>query len=305
MNTIAKIIQLVKKVEYIFNFLFARALHLLKLVIYMASDRRPWRMGYGAFKTEYLKNVLNDETILEHFRAGRPIPPKHGYRLDARTVEIPWALTHLPQSIGRLLDAGSSLNHEIVLTSPPLRGWNKTVFTLAPEDVAFWNLGISYVYGDLRDLDFKDNWFDAVVCISTIEHVGMDNTLYSPFLSNKDEQSQYGFTAAVKELHRVIKPGGRLLITFPFGVYQNHGWFQQFNSEMADVLIQAFNPAARWEQVFYYHSQGWQVGNRESSANAEFFDVRKSKYFDPHSTIDFPPDFRAGEQAVMCLCLQK
>ncbi len=282
-----------------------RGVHLVMLLLYRLSDIRPWRFGYSAFKADYLKSVLNDESRMNIFRQGQRLSQGYGHRLDARVVEIPWVLSHLPSPAGRLLDSGSSLNHSVVLTSSPLKNWTKTVLTLAPEEFAFWDLGISYVYGDLRDLDFKDNWFDAVVCISTIEHVGMDNSLYGDNRPASDSGNRYAFKTAVQEMRRVLKPGGKLLITFPFGRYEDHGWFQQFDADMADELIKTFNPSQRAEQVFYYHPQGWQNSDRPQAALAEFFDVRTSKYFDPRSTADFPPDFRAGEQAVMCLCLQK
>ena len=53
-----------------------------------------------------------------------------------------------------------------------------TIVTLAPEPVAFTSLGVSYLYGDLRQLPFRDDWFDEVACLSTLEHVGMDNAVY-------------------------------------------------------------------------------------------------------------------------------
>src|SRR3954452_702969 len=52
------------------------------------------------------------------------------------------------------------------------------IVTLAPEAAAYWSRGISYVYGDLRDLPYRDGYFDTVVCISAVEHVGMDNSVY-------------------------------------------------------------------------------------------------------------------------------
>ena len=39
-------------------------------------------------------------------------------------------------------------------------------------------LGVSCLYEDLRALPYRASYFDAVACISTLEHVGMDNRLY-------------------------------------------------------------------------------------------------------------------------------
>jgi len=50
--------------------------------------------------------------------------------------------------------------------------------------------------GDIQQLDYPDNWFDLVLCFSTLEHV-----------SDTDQ--------AVGELARVLKPGGTALIGFP------------------------------------------------------------------------------------------
>jgi SAM-dependent methyltransferase len=160
------------------------------------------------------------------------------------------------------------------------------------------------VFGDLRDLDFRDERFDYVACISTIEHIGMDNTMYAEGqVAQRSDPSE--FVLAAKELKRVLKPGGVLYISFPFGRYENHGWFQQFDSELVDTLIDAFGPSRRKENIFQYHPDGWQRSTREACKDCEFFDVHTSKYSDPNSTIEYPQDYPAGERGLACLELVK
>ncbi len=272
---------------------------------YLWSDRRPWRNGFSVYRRRYLGNVIRDDATLAIFREGVSLPAKYGWRVDARAVEIPWALARLAGRSGRLLDAGSSLNLDCVLTAPALAQYKITIATLAPEATCLWNLGVSYVFGDLRALDLRDDWFNAAVCVSTIEHVGMDNSMYAGQTENARRRNSKDYLLAVKELRRVLKPGGALYITFPFGAYEDHGWFQQFDAAMADELITAFNPREVKETVFRYDPDGWRLSNRAACAHCEFFDVRTSKYFDPHSTIEYPPDYPAGERAVACLELVK
>ena len=276
-----------------------------RLASYLKSDRRPWRTGYSEYKSQYLTNVMDNDATLAIFRQGNPLPDGYGFRLDARVVEIPWVLARLAGKTGRLLDAGSSLNFEFVLRAPALADKKITIVTLGPEAQCHWRLGVSYVFGDLRNLDFRDRCFDAIVCISTIEHVGMDNTMYAGAADMARPGDNKEFVLAVKELKRVLKPGGALYITFPFGRYENHGWFQQFDLELMDRLIKEFGPSRFNETIFRYDSDGWKIGERSSCAHCQFFDVHTSKYFDPDSTIDFPPDYPAGERAVGCLELFK
>jgi len=148
-----------------------------RLASYLKSDRRPWREGYDEYREQRLIEVVNDDAMLAAFAENRPLPQGYGYRLDARIIEIPWVLSRMREGGNRFLDAGSALNYEFVLTSPSLKDKQATIVTLAPEGQAFWQLGVSYVFGDLRDLDFRDERFDSIACISTIEHIGMDNTM--------------------------------------------------------------------------------------------------------------------------------
>ena len=197
---------------------------------YLHSNRRPWRWGYGVYKNKYLERTLNDSALLDIFLKTQPLPENYGYRLDARVVEIPWVFAHLNNKEGSLLDAGSALNNEVVISSPVLKSKRISIFTLAPEGQCFWNLGISYIFGDLRCLDFRDNLFDSIACISTIEHVGMDNTMYMNNKTSDSGKNKQDFLLAIKEIKRVLKPGGCFYCTFPFGEYEDHGWFQQFDS---------------------------------------------------------------------------
>ncbi len=56
--------------------------------------------------------------------------------------------------VGRVLDAGSVLNHAHVLDGLP--HGDLTIVTLEPEPHAFFARRISYVYADLRELPFRD-----------------------------------------------------------------------------------------------------------------------------------------------------
>jgi SAM-dependent methyltransferase len=271
---------------------------------YLRSDRRPWRLGYGAYRNKYLAESISNPSILEIFLKSKSLPPGYGFRLDARVVEIPWVLARVARRTGRLLDAGSSLNHDFVLTVPPLSNKKITIVTLSPEATCLWKTGVSYVFGDLRSMDFRDECFDTIVCISTIEHVGMDNFLYTGQKEDTPKDSQ-DFILALRELKRVLKKDGMLYITFPFGKFEDHGWFQQFNANLTDRLIKEFAPSRLNETVFRYEPSGWQLSNRTSCAQAQFFDVHKSKYFDSKSSVEYPSDFPAGERAVMCLELRK
>lgn len=215
---------------------FARKwVHRWRIAAYLRSDRRPWRYGYSEYKALYLRNVLNDDALMQTFRAGEPLPPGYGFRLDERVLEIPWALAHLTNQTGRLLDAGSSLNHEFVLKARALANLKTTIVTLSPEGAAYWNLGVSYLFGDLRNLDFRHEWFDAITCISTIEHVGMDNSMYTDKADAAKSGETNDFLRAIRELKRVLKLGGALYMTFPFGKYENHGFFQQFDARLTNL----------------------------------------------------------------------
>ena len=277
----------------------------LKLAyFYTVSGGRPWSGGYITYKFRYIGKVLRDSAILKNFTEAAPLPAKYGYSIDERVVEYPWALTRIPAGPGKLLDAGSALNYREVLDFPSLREKKITIVNLNKEENDFGNRGINYVYADMRALPFKDCEFDAVTCISTLEHVGLDNVAYTGNAVHHEAKTG-DFEKALLEMKRVLKPGGKLLLTVPFGKYKNFGWFQQFDQALADKAVNIFSPARSTATYFGYTKGGWNIVNKETAAQAEYFPVFETKYFDPKSVKDFDADVAAGARAVFCAELVK
>jgi ubiquinone/menaquinone biosynthesis C-methylase UbiE len=82
------------------------------------------------------------------------------------------------------------------------------------------------------DLPFPDASFDVAVSLSTIEHIGLD--WYAPINA---ESTDHG---AMAELLRVLKPGGRLLLTVPFGRPVTTRVHRVYDSARLDALLQPF-----------------------------------------------------------------
>ena len=134
----------------------------LKSAWYRARGGRPFTTGYGAYKEERVRGVLDRG----EFHVNR-LPDGYGLDLDERIVEYPWLFAHLPPGPGLLLDAGSALNFRFLLNRPTLADKTIYICTLAPERHSFWREGISYTFQDLRRTCFRDGFFDHVVSLST------------------------------------------------------------------------------------------------------------------------------------------
>ena len=240
--------------------------------------------------------ISNNQELLEHFRYSKTLPANYGVRIDERVVEYPWFISKLAISQHSFLDAGSALNFPYILDLPPLKNRTIVISNLAPENVEKRD-NISYIYGDLRHTILQNECFDEIACISTLEHVGMDNT----FLYSQDprfnESKVDDYQTVIREFNRLLKPGGKLFITVPYGRYENHGWLQQFDNKMVRTVIDVFAGASADVTYFKYFADGWQI------ADTNECDV--CSYFDIHNADDYEPDYVAAARAVACIEMTK
>lgn len=275
------------------TFRLKRAVDAAAVPLYRVRGGQPWTVGYHTTKQRAIEAAIDVDAV----SVGNELPPLFGVALDERVVEYAWVFGHLRRSgpIGRLLDAGSIFNHDYLLRRAPLQGSDLTIMTLAPEKHCFWHSGISYVFGDLRETYFKNGAFDTIVCISTIEHVGLDNTLLYTSDRERDERDEGGFVAAAREFRRIIKPGGVCYISFPYGARRNLRWYQVFDDPMVEQIVEAYAPSEHSIEYFGYASQGWR---RASAA-----EVEHSIPFDVHSGTGQGDDRAASSRAIACLRL--
>ena len=201
------------------------------------------------------------------------MPPGYGFGLDERVVEYPWIFARLQDHHQILLDAGSSLNHFDILTLPALRDRKLYISTLDDEGKHDAPCQPEYVYEDLRHSSFPDEFFDAIICLSTLEHVGMDNTFLYTDNEEKRESNRWAFLEAVTEFKRLLKKGGILYLTVPYGRYKNHGWFQVFDAEMIRSVLDTFTPDSFTVDYFKYEHRQWQYAAAEACQDGYFFDV--------------------------------
>ena len=90
--------------------------------------------------------------------------------------------------------------------------------------------GITFIKSNGKTLPFKDYSFDIIVSVETIEHV-------------KDDQ------LFLKELHRVLRKGGQLLITTPHIGLGNPFHIREYRTrELEDRLSEYFRPK-KWKWI--------------------------------------------------------
>jgi SAM-dependent methyltransferase len=129
----------------------------------------------------------------------------------SRYLELPWAIDHLGAQPGeRVLDLASPKLLAVVLAR---RRVLVTSVDQLEREIEDWQAlagdvdGLELRVGDGRSLPFEDASFDHAYSISVLEHI-----------------EEPGDAEALAELARVVRPGGRVLVTLPHAQAYREDW---------------------------------------------------------------------------------
>jgi len=261
---------------------------------YLEGGKVPWSPGYREYRWQVISATLADPAVCRAF-ASEPLPTGYGLGIDERVVEYPWVFPLLLDGSGPILDGGSVLNFEPIVKHALVDPSRLTIAGLAVEKQCYYPEGASYQLCDLRNLPFRDDWFEVSLCISTLEHIGMNNEIYGheDETATRTGTAKGGYLEAVKELVRVTRPDGTVAITVPVGKYENHGFFQQFDRSMIDSLLSALSEFGNVsERYFRYRSEGWIA--------ADWSDCEDSYSHNPQTGNGAGDDSAAHCRAVGC-----
>ena len=158
------------------------------------------------------------------------------FQLTERILEYPFIHEKVSfNGKGKILDVGSGRSLlPFELASKGYQTWSIDLKTRYHRYISNYN-NLTLVGGDIRKTSFSDSFFDIVTAISSIEHIGLSGGKIQPD----------GDQDAVQEIFRILKPGGRFLMTVPFGkggVYTcgRHDLFRIYNYAHLKSLLNRF-----------------------------------------------------------------
>lgn len=173
-----------------------------------------------------------------------------------RAVEIPFVLRSLSLPAGsRVLDVGSRWS-PLPLHLSAL-GLKTVAVDLARVDLR--GAGLDVVRADMRRSPFRGSAFDAVIVVSTLEHVGL--AVYDARSNQEDD------FRLMEELRKVVRPAGLLLLTVPYGrAGQGPGQRSYDQSRLARVT----EGWAIVEASYYVkEEQAWRAAPESRASNVE------------------------------------
>ncbi|HKT43175.1 MAG TPA: methyltransferase domain-containing protein [Gaiellaceae bacterium] len=196
----------------------------------------------------------------ERARNGRPRELLAPAWSDERAIEVPWVLSRCAGR-ARTLDVGTAnAEHAYVEGLRELEGGLVTVDLSEPADVI----------ADVRSLPFEDGAFDRVLCVSTLEHVGFDNSVYGLDAA----RGENGHEDALRELRRVLASDGRLLVSVPTGVREDHGWHLQRAPLEWIELFERCGFVVFEDELYAHTDEGWRSASLVEADAARYGEGR-------------------------------
>jgi SAM-dependent methyltransferase len=203
------------------------------------------------------------------------LPAPYGRNLPERAIEIFFARLYYKPGL-KVLDVGCSNAMECHL---------RMVRNLEPpRNIAGIDIAIPsertrryydrFLHESIVSSRIEAGSFDLIWCISALEHFGMDNSSYTDqFILSEEMDVQ-----AMKEMVRILARGGRLLVTVPYGKYENQPWLRNYDGEHLRNLLAPVECHADIRTSFYRHTHGagWRVATVEELEHVGYYDQSNS-----------------------------
>jgi SAM-dependent methyltransferase len=197
--------------------------------------------------------------------------------ISERLVEYPFLARNLisPDTKARILDIGSA-NSPLTKAISKFgnKKWQVIGIDIATASEKFDSLSLTRM--DARLLGFRDEVFDQIICISTIEHIGIPSDYY-----NIRQSDKLGDMRAISEIYRVLKKGGAVIATLPYGNKIKKQDHRIYSKSSLDNLTLGFSVIRK---EFYRYDDGkWKKCKNRSIADKISNTKRISPYF--HSRV--------------------
>jgi SAM-dependent methyltransferase len=186
------------------------------------------------------------------------------FLVNERIVENAFVLRNIPRMAKRVLDVGCSESY----LSIQLAGLGFSVYGIDVQDYRLYHPNLHFLRDDIVNTPFPNEYFDAAIAISTIEHVGLGH--YG------DPVYGHGDIKAVDEIHRVLRRKGKLIMSAPLGPRAMQTWERIYDEESLRNLLRKF----RIERIDCF------IKRAEQWLSATMEDVKKLKI--DTKTLDSP-----------------
>ena len=232
-----------------------------------------------------MKRIL--KWLYRKFNHKYHIPKKRfGLEQNERVVEIPWALSQYAgeQNVLEVGPVGAQPEYLDALRRLPIKELHGVDITEGELE------GFIMSNADIRATKYSDGFFDLIFCISTLEHIGQDNSWYDPSKEIKskssvvrgnvtDDKTTVGDEdlVAFAEMLRILKKKGKLVLTLPYGKFQNHGWFINYDSELVNRLVNSQKDKIKIaEKRYFAYNLGWYESFETDAIKNNWYQANKA-----------------------------
>ena len=149
--------------------------------------------------------------------------------VNERIVEMPFVLQKLAATPGaKVLDFGCS-NSPLALE---LAGMGYTVVGADLREYGYTHPNFTLLRGDFLEQAVPESSFDAVAAVSAVEHCGLE--------AYGGGARESGDRVLLKKFLKILKPGGSLLLTVPFGLAGQSEGQRVYDSKSLAALLEGF-----------------------------------------------------------------
>lgn len=174
---------------------------------------------------------------------------------------------------GRVLEIGTGTGYGVEFIAPHAERY-VTLDKCRSEELPQMPSNVEFVQCAVPPLPFEDESFDCVVSFQVIEHIKCDKEF-------------------VREVYRVLKPGGRFIVSTPnrpMSLTRNPWHVREYTAEEFKALLSIFPSVEALGVGGNEHVWSYYEKNRESVRRIMRFDILRMQWWLPRWVLQIPYD---------------